>query len=242
MTRNDVGQLERQLQNARNQCQAGTAATYKVGEQVMLIKNLNQAMKLVNGTSGVVEHVIADRVKQKAEYDAWMARATPWQTGRMAAAAPVAAPVDVDDATAGADATDSVAEPPWPPPTSTPRAFTGTDDSVVFVRFENGLLVPLGYVRWELRRGKNLAAFYKMVPLIARYALTIHKSQSQTLPAAVISLERADQPGQAYVALSRVSTKEGTCVTAYRAGVIRADPRVVEYYKRLASRATAAVA
>jgi ATP-dependent DNA helicase PIF1 len=63
--------------------------------------------------------------------------------------------------------------------------------------------------------------------------MSIHKSQGQTLERVVVDLARIFENGQAYVALSRATSIEGLQVLNFNAQKIRANPRVVEFYKRL---------
>lgn len=50
------------------------------------------------------------------------------------------------------------------------------------------------------------------IPLIAGWAITIHKSQGMTLERAVVDVDEAWEHGHSYVALSRVNTLDGLCV------------------------------
>ncbi len=64
------------------------------------------------------------------------------------------------------------------------------------------------------RRGQYLRI--SQLPLTLAFALTIHKSQGQTLSAAVVSLaETTENPGQAYVACSRVRSSDNLYVVNY---------------------------
>ena len=58
------------------------------------------------------------------------------------------------------------------------------------------------------------------VPLILAWALSIHKSQGQTIQRVKVDLGRVFEKGQSYVALSRAATMEGL-------QVLRFDPRKV---------------
>ena len=73
------------------------------------------------------------------------------------------------------------------------------------------------------------------VPLILSWAMSIHKSQGQTLPLVKIDLNKTFEKGQAYVALSRAVSKEGLQVLGFDPKKVRIDPRVSQYYKTLAT-------
>lgn len=63
--------------------------------------------------------------------------------------------------------------------------------------------------------GTNSLGVVEQFPLRLAYAMTIHKSQGITLPAAYVDIRAAREPGQAYVALSRVKTAAGLKLKAF---------------------------
>lgn len=73
------------------------------------------------------------------------------------------------------------------------------------------------------------------VPLILAWALSIHKSQGQTLEWVKVDLSRVFEAGQAYVALSRAVRMEGLQVMGFTRHKIRVHPKVIEFYAGLVS-------
>jgi len=73
------------------------------------------------------------------------------------------------------------------------------------------------------------------VPLILAWAISIHKSQGQTLPRVKVDLDKVFEKGQAYVALSRAQTLDGLQVTNYNPAKVMAHPRVIAWSKTLRS-------
>lgn len=77
------------------------------------------------------------------------------------------------------------------------------------VEFENGHVVTIKPVCWEMMDGETVLASVAQVPLRCAWAITIHKSQGMTLERAVMDLRRTFAPGMGYVALSRVEKLSG---------------------------------
>lgn len=67
-------------------------------------------------------------------------------------------------------------------------------------------------------------------PLNLGYATTIHKSQGATLDKVWCDLSQLWEPGQAYVALSRLRDSSGLNLIKWSANSIRADQDVIKFY------------
>ena len=71
------------------------------------------------------------------------------------------------------------------------------------------------------------------IPLILAWSLSIHKAQGQTLPLVKGDLKHVFEKGQAYVALSRATSRRGLEIRHFDPFKIHAHGRVVEFYKNL---------
>jgi len=71
------------------------------------------------------------------------------------------------------------------------------------------------------------------LPLILSWAMSIHKSQGQTLERVRVDLARVFEKGQAYVALSRATSLDGLQVLNFDPRKVLAHPKVTEWSKRL---------
>ncbi len=65
----------------------------------------------------------------------------------------------------------------------------------------------MGKERWSVVVGGRVLASRTQLPLDLAWALSVHKSQGMTLDRVQVNLERAFEPGMAYVAL-----RWGMCV------------------------------
>jgi len=79
----------------------------------------------------------------------------------------------------------------------------------------------------------NLLAEVFNFPISLAYATTIHKSQGQTFDQAVVYLKGLWEPGQAYVALSRLRSQDGLFLAHNGISGFRADPKVLEFYQQI---------
>jgi ATP-dependent DNA helicase PIF1 len=101
------------------------------------------------------------------------------------------------------------------------------------VEFINGVERVIEYHGWGIE-GYPFAS-RSQVPLRLSYAVTIHRSQGSTLDCALIDVGMGTfEYGQAYVALSRVTSLEALYIHAFDPRAFRIHPKVKEFYKALA--------
>jgi ATP-dependent exoDNAse (exonuclease V) alpha subunit len=83
---------------------------------------------------------------------------------------------------------------------------------------------------WRYDSNDPGAATFAQYPLRLAWAMTIHKSQGLTLDSAYLDIRAAREPGQAYVAVSRVRTLAGLQFKEWFRGV-HVSPDAIEFYK-----------
>jgi ATP-dependent exoDNAse (exonuclease V) alpha subunit len=89
----------------------------------------------------------------------------------------------------------------------------------ISVNVEGGVVDVIPFT-WHFDPKDSQSAWFRQFPLRLSYAMTIHKSQGLTLDSAYIDVRAAREPGQAYVALSRVRTLQGLHLKDWFAGVV----------------------
>ncbi|KAM8727219.1 ATP-dependent DNA helicase PIF1 [Acanthopagrus schlegelii] len=112
-------------------------------------------------------------------------------------------------------------------------AFESGKHGLPRVRFLCGVTELLKPERWVFKSGGGVHLSRQQLPLKLAWAISIHKSQGMTLDCVEISLARVFESGQAYVALSRARSLEGLRVMDFDPRVVRADPDVLVFYKKL---------
>lgn len=80
--------------------------------------------------------------------------------------------------------------------------------------------------------GKEIVSAWNF-PITLAWATTIHKSQGASLDRLIVNMERLWEPGQAYVALSRVRSSRGLSIECWDPSSIRAEPLVTAFYNSL---------
>jgi hypothetical protein len=100
------------------------------------------------------------------------------------------------------------------------------------IRLLNGRRVDIEKSTFSLldADGQTTAAAINF-PLTLAYACTIHKAQGATLDRLWVDLKSLWEPGQAYVALSRIVQGQDLSVSSWQKSSIRVDPNVAHFYR-----------
>lgn len=104
----------------------------------------------------------------------------------------------------------------------------------ITVKKDQGREVSVDKTTFSLQDAEgNVTATVIQFPLTLAYATTIHKSQGATLDEVWCDLRSLWEPGQAYVALSRLRTAHGLKLVGWNPRSIIVDPKVLEFYQAL---------
>jgi ATP-dependent DNA helicase PIF1 len=101
------------------------------------------------------------------------------------------------------------------------------------VRLRNRNIIPVERFTWRYAQNDPESATFAQFPLRLAYAMTIHKSQGLTLDAAYLDIRAAREPGQAYVAVSRVRTLAGLHFKDWFKG-LHVSPEAIQFYEEAA--------
>jgi ATP-dependent DNA helicase PIF1 len=100
----------------------------------------------------------------------------------------------------------------------------------VLVRMSSGTFINVEPFTWRYDARDGDSAAFVQFPLRLAWAMTIHKSQGLTLDAAYLDIRAAREPGQAYVAVSRVRTLAGLMFKDWIKGV-HVSNEAIRFYK-----------
>ncbi|CAI5755511.1 unnamed protein product [Candida verbasci] len=71
------------------------------------------------------------------------------------------------------------------------------------------------------------------IPLLLSWAMSIHKSQGQTLDRVKIDLNKSFEEGQAYVAISRARSKDRLELKGFNPNKVLTSPIVIDFYRKI---------
>lgn len=97
------------------------------------------------------------------------------------------------------------------------------------VQFVSGHIMTIEPWTWQTILPCGNAAV-SQIPLRPAWALTIHKSQSQSIDKVIVGTAGIFSPGQGYVALSRVRSYDQLALTGFRKEHVFAHPKVTAFY------------
>jgi hypothetical protein len=106
-------------------------------------------------------------------------------------------------------------------------------DDRVSLRLDNGKVIEIKRNTWKFDPSQKGTAEFCQFPLRLAWAATIHKSQGLTLDSALIDIRAAREPGQAYVAVSRVKSLQGLLLKDWFAG-LWVSPQAKEFHRAIA--------
>lgn len=93
----------------------------------------------------------------------------------------------------------------------------------------NGEILTVEPYTWFYDPHGEDSASFEQLPLRLAYAMTVHKAQGLTLDSAFVDIRAAREPGQAYVALSRVRTLAGLHLKDWPRGVF-VSQRAIDFH------------
>ncbi len=106
-------------------------------------------------------------------------------------------------------------------------------ESSVTVKFDNGYQYKFFKQAFAYYENETYIGTRFQIPFILAYAITIHKAQGMTLDEAVIDCASAFEPGQVYVALSRVKKLENLYILDFNEHKVYADIKAQLFYRKL---------
>ena len=104
------------------------------------------------------------------------------------------------------------------------------ESGAVVVKTRAGAVIRVERFTWRYAQDDPESASFSQFPLRLAWAMTIHKAQGLTLDSAYLDIRAAREPGQAYVAVSRVRSLAGLNFKEWFKGV-HVSPEAIEFYQ-----------
>lgn len=109
----------------------------------------------------------------------------------------------------------------------------GWDPTCIHVELDNGREIEIEPHEWSYDPAMKTTGVFRQFPLRLAWACTIHKSQGLTLDRALVDIRAARDPGQAYVAVSRVKSLDGLLLKDWFQGMF-ISPEAKDFHRRIA--------
>ena len=106
------------------------------------------------------------------------------------------------------------------------------ETDAVLVKIKTGAVIRVERFTWRYDSQDETSASFSQFPLRLAWAMTIHKAQGLSLDSAYLDIRAAREPGQAYVAVSRVRTLSGLFFKEWFKGV-HVSPEAIEFYRNI---------
>ena len=106
----------------------------------------------------------------------------------------------------------------------------GTNGTNAVLVRTGGEVISVERFTWRHSQDDPESATFAQFPLRLAWAMTIHKSQGLTLDSAYLDIRAAREPGQAYVAVSRVRSLAGLYFKDWFKGV-HVSPEAIRFYQ-----------
>ncbi len=106
------------------------------------------------------------------------------------------------------------------------------EPGAVLVKIKTGGVIRVERFTWRYDAQDDDSASFSQFPLRLAWAMTIHKAQGLTLDSAYLDIRAAREPGQAYVAVSRLRTLAGLNFKEWFKGV-HVSPEAIEIYQTI---------
>ncbi|MFA6897435.1 MAG: PIF1 family DEAD/DEAH box helicase [Patescibacteria group bacterium] len=112
----------------------------------------------------------------------------------------------------------------------------GSESGFPVVETFDGSIIEASPEQWTIEDGKEVVASVRQVPLRLAWAITVHKSQGMSLDAAEMDLRKTFEYGMGYVALSRVRSLAGMCLTGFNEMTLKTREEAIILDKELQAR------
>lgn len=198
---------QKHLEFLQRTCPVPAVLNLKLGAQVILLKNLDSKIGLVNGSRGVV---LSFR-QYSGDDDPFLNNTFKQDKNNSSTSSFVSG-----GGSGGKDFSCVSSNQLWP-----------------LVKFTNGVTQLMIPQEWSVVQQQADVARREQVPLALAWALTVHKAQGMSLDRAVVDLRGVFEAGQAYVAISRLRSLEGMMLVGFTSSCIRAHPAALEFYRKL---------